>query len=340
MGRFDREQRRSAVFRSIVLTFFGSVCAEAQHLSDPVALVTLNVSDNVVSAGSGFLVSSQGWIITNRHVVISPDTEKPYGLAKVSFKSRHRQVPAEIKVCSPSKDVDLCLLKMSEADAAGFGISPPETSCRSLTRDDDLTSVGWPADQNSDYDIVSGKITGNLGPFGAYPTTIPLIHGMSGGPVYDKAGIIVGINLGGLKDDPTRTFILPYAYARDVLFKSTVSVCEDPPIKLDLTLNVLVSKAAVVHVKKLQDLGETNKTYSMPFSAEADYKIVESTFSPIHCNGCVILDLVVRDDRSSGSFSFSLSGSSGYIDGLIDLKQGRTLKQKLDTTMPAKAGWN
>ena len=285
------------------------------------------------------MVSVQGWIITNRHVVISPDNGQPYGAVQVSFKSRNRQVPADIKFCD-SGEIDLCLLKIAETDAKGFGIAPPQTSCRTITTDDNLTSVGWPADPKSDQDMVPGKITGNLGSFGAYPTTLPLIHGMSGGPVYDETGIVIGVNLGALKDDPTRTFILPYAYARTILFKSTVPACEQPSTKTDLTLALRVSKTTNVPIKKLQDAGETTKLYSVSYSADAGYKIAKLTLSLPHCNGCVTSDPTVLNGGTSGSFTYTLRGSAGYIEGTIQLKQERYLQESLSLPNPIKTGWN
>jgi len=328
-----------ALFFSAYVVFFLDLPASAQVIQDPVAFIAVSAAGKTVSTGSGFLVSSQGWVITSRHVVISPDTAQPYGSVQLSFKSRNnRQVPAEIKSCGTG-DIDLCLLKISEADTKEFGITPPKNSCREITDKETLTSVGWPAYSKSDVDTVEGKISGNLGPFGAYPTTLPLIGGMSGGPVYDEAGTVVGINVGALKENPTRTFILPYAYTRDLLFKSTVPACEKESSKIDLTLNIRASRTKTIQVRKLQDPGETTKHYSIEYSADPGYDIAESTLSVIYCKGCVPSDEVVLD-RSRRSIPYTLYGSAGYLEGTVQVKQVRDLRQSVDLASPLKNGWH
>ena len=90
-------------FEVVVSLLFFSVAALGQ-LHQPITHVEACriFSDAIVQvttdqmSGTGFIVSSDGWIITALHVVADPDTLTPYDNPRIAIKGQRNQIPAEI----------------------------------------------------------------------------------------------------------------------------------------------------------------------------------------------------------------------------------------------------
>lgn len=136
--------------------------------------------------GSGFLISSDGQIVTNHHVVHGAET------VKVNL-SDGRSFEAEIVGSDPL--TDLALLKIEadvELPAVAFGPSD------GLRVGDEVVAVGNPFGLGGT--VTSGIISAlsrniNAGPFDEFIQTDAAINrGNSGGPLFDNAGNVIGVN--------------------------------------------------------------------------------------------------------------------------------------------------
>jgi serine protease Do len=135
--------------------------------------------------GSGFLVDVDGLILTNAHVV--------KGAQEVTVKlADRRELTARVLGADPATDV--AVLKVSAKGLAAVNIGDP----KSLQVGDYVLAIGAPFgfDQSATAGIVSAK--GRSLPGEAY---VPFIQtdaavnpGNSGGPLFDAAGNVVGIN--------------------------------------------------------------------------------------------------------------------------------------------------
>lgn len=136
-------------------------------------------------AGSGFLVSPDGLILTNAHVVDSAD--------EVTVKlSDRREFRAEVLGADPLTDV--AVLRIDAKDLPVVKVGDPRT----LSVGDPVLAIGAPFgfEQTATAGIVSAKgrsLPGDAAvPF--IQTDAAVNPGNSGGPLFDDAGRVVGIN--------------------------------------------------------------------------------------------------------------------------------------------------
>jgi serine protease Do len=138
------------------------------------------------SLGTGFIISSDGYILTNNHVVSGAD--------EVMVKlSDGREIKGELK--GADEKLDLALIKISDKEkfhAAELGDSD------ALEVGEWVMAIGNPfgLSQTVTAGIVSakGRVIGN-GPYDDFIQTDASINpGNSGGPLFSAAGKVVGIN--------------------------------------------------------------------------------------------------------------------------------------------------
>jgi len=153
--------------------------------------------------GSGFVVSEQGEILTNAHVVTNASTAGaqigPLRAASevyVQFPDRN-QVEAEIVGFDPFADVALL-----EVDPEGLDLVPlPLGSENDVAVGDGVAAIGSPFGQEQSLSVgvvsASDRSIQSLTDFqisGAIQTDASINPGNSGGPLLDAQGEVVGIN--------------------------------------------------------------------------------------------------------------------------------------------------
>ncbi len=148
-----------------------------------------------VSVGSGFWISSDGWIVTNEHVVSDSKT--------VDLRLRDGKV-VQAKVVLADESKDLALLKAEIAPTSWLAVSKGETDLQ-LGRT--VFTVGYPSPmvQGVEPKFTDGRVSAASG-IGdrkdSYQTTVPVQHGNSGGALVDFAtGWVVGVINAKLESD-------------------------------------------------------------------------------------------------------------------------------------------
>ncbi|HLI16767.1 MAG TPA: DegQ family serine endoprotease [Rhodanobacteraceae bacterium] len=138
------------------------------------------------SLGSGFVISSDGYILTNRHVVANADS------VTVHF-SDHRSYKA--KIVGTDKVYDIAVLKIDAKNLPTVQIG----NSNDLEPGQWVVAIGSPLglDHSVSAGIVSyvGRSLGSdqdTVPF--IQTDVPINRGNSGGPLFNLAGQVVGIN--------------------------------------------------------------------------------------------------------------------------------------------------
>ncbi|HPG95132.1 MAG TPA: trypsin-like peptidase domain-containing protein, partial [Dokdonella sp.] len=138
------------------------------------------------SAGSGFIVSADGYILTNNHVVDGAD------LVTVRLSDR-RELDA--KVIGTDEQTDIALLKI---EASGLPVVSIGDSTQ-LKPGQWVVAIGSPfgMDHTVTHGIVSAVGRGydrsqQYVPF--IQTDVPINPGNSGGPLFNLGGQVVGIN--------------------------------------------------------------------------------------------------------------------------------------------------
>lgn len=140
-------------------------------------------------AGSGLIISEDGYIVTNYHVVENDgfidDT------IKVKFKNM-QELPATL--VGTDKANDVALLKINGVGLQAIKIG----SSAALEIGQSVVAIGWPfgLGQSVTTGIVSGKgfVVPSKGNVPFIQTDTVLNEGNSGGPLLDAQGAVVGVN--------------------------------------------------------------------------------------------------------------------------------------------------
>jgi S1-C subfamily serine protease len=163
-----------------------------QQIEDPFDLFPQRVQST--TTGSGFLVSSNGLILTNYHVIQGAD--RTTGVT-VQFED---QVSRRARVVAEDQDNDLALLKVDMR-----GVPPtdplPLGDSSTVRVGDPTLAIGNPfgLDRTLTSGIVSALQRQIQAPNGfsidnVIQTDAPINPGNSGGPLLDAAGRVIGIN--------------------------------------------------------------------------------------------------------------------------------------------------
>jgi serine protease Do len=142
-------------------------------------------SEDTQSLGSGFIISQDGYILTNHHVVKDADE------IVVKLTDRRELVA---KLIGSDARTDIALLKVQASGLPVVNIGSPND----LKVGEWVLAIGSPFgfDQSVTAGIVSAKGRslpgGNYVPF--IQTDVAINPGNSGGPLFNMAGKVVGIN--------------------------------------------------------------------------------------------------------------------------------------------------
>ena len=164
------------------------------------------------SVGSGFLVTREGHIVTNFHVVAEAAL-KPERHDLVYVTADGREAPLQIL----QLDVlhDLALLKAADPirPAAGFDALAFRPGAQPLSQGERIYSLGNPLDVG--FAVTEGTYNG-LVRRSFYPQIFfggALSGGMSGGPALDEQGRVIGINVARRVDGEQVSFLVPASFA-------------------------------------------------------------------------------------------------------------------------------
>jgi S1-C subfamily serine protease len=170
----------------------GVVTIFAEYGSDPASAT--------VAQGSGFVVSPQGYILTNSHVITNAGEGSAVHAADrvyVVFQDRDR-VAAKVVGWDVFDDVGLLKIDPSDhaldpvplGNSATIAVGDPVAAIGSPFGNEDSLGVGVVSAVHRSID----SLTSNFSLVDAIQTDAPINHGNSGGPLFDARGRVIGIN--------------------------------------------------------------------------------------------------------------------------------------------------
>jgi S1-C subfamily serine protease len=170
----------------------GVVTIFAEYGSDPASAT--------VAQGSGFVVSPQGYILTNSHVITNAGEGSAVHAADrvyVEFQDRDR-VAAKVVGWDVFDDVGLVKIDPSDhaldpvplGNSATIAVGDPVAAIGSPFGNEDSLGVGVVSAVHRSID----SLTSNFSLVDAIQTDAPINHGNSGGPLFDARGRVIGIN--------------------------------------------------------------------------------------------------------------------------------------------------
>lgn len=181
----------------------------------------LKTQDSQASVGSGFVVSDDGHVVTNYHVI------SQFALEPESYRLRYATTDGNsgaLELLDFDVRRDLALLRAVD-DGKGPGLKGRgalgfRPQSQPLAKGERIYSMGNP------HDVAFAVVEGNYN--GLVERSFdPLIYyagginpGMSGGPVLDEDGRVVGINVSTLLFAQQVSFLVPAEYAAALFERS------------------------------------------------------------------------------------------------------------------------
>jgi S1-C subfamily serine protease len=132
--------------------------------------------------GSGFVITNDGHVITNEHVVGRD------GQVKVKFEQGFTLTGEVLKT---NKDHDLALIKVDAADLPALAIG----NDAELMLGEEIFAIGTPLDAALGQSVSRGILSGrrDLDGLQFLQTDVSINPGNSGGPLIDENGTVVGV---------------------------------------------------------------------------------------------------------------------------------------------------
>ena len=163
------------------------------------------IEGSMGNAGAGSIITKDGLVITNAHVIYDKERKEPY--SKINIYLRPEKLTGNTrtdlvnsssgKLISYSIDLDLALLKIEKVP---FGTQVVELADSSeIMTGETVMAIGHP-EQGGMWSLTVGRISGELKDYGSvkgkdvFQTDTSINRGNSGGPLLDKRGYMVAVN--------------------------------------------------------------------------------------------------------------------------------------------------
>lgn len=163
------------------------------------------VPNATAGSGSGFIISQDGEIITNAHVV----NQATSIMVQMPAFGKHQ---FEVDLIGIMPEKDFALLKFQPEDlelikkTLGKISYLPLGDSDSVVRSQEILALGYPLGQESlksTTGVISGRESGMI------QMSAPINPGSSGGPSLDATGKVVGINTAGIREAQNIGYIIP-----------------------------------------------------------------------------------------------------------------------------------
>lgn len=176
---------------------------------------------NGTDKGTGFIITSSGYVLTNDHVIRPTDTDVKVLSDKIVVRAGGLQAdPVEAKVVARDPSVDLALLRLPPKSSTPRWPAVTISSTTNIAIGEPLIGLGYasgdlaivpPGIKSANNTIVNGQIK----PW--WQTTLALNHGNSGGPIFGRLGTVVGLAVVKNEINQLVTYIIPIARAQHLL---------------------------------------------------------------------------------------------------------------------------
>jgi S1-C subfamily serine protease len=209
-----------------VVSIYGYQNVDNSSASKKIEIPLFHTSINIfpaeqvqVDAGTGFVVDSNGYILTSNHVVSATNTNYTVILPDGTSK------PARIVYQNSENDVSILKISGSGFPTAALGDSSTLTvgeivlgMGNALGEFSNFTSIGAVVDFHKDITPSNSQTAGQK-ISDLFESTMQLYPGDSGGPTFDLAGNVVGINDAIAVNQPNISFSIPINTAKEAIAK-------------------------------------------------------------------------------------------------------------------------
>src|SRR5690349_19253272 len=194
------------------------------------------------SVGSGFIVTKEGHILTNFHVVSEVALE-PATHDLVYVTADGREAPLQILMLDVLHDLALLKIAPARDTPAGFDALAFRPARLTLAQGERMYSLGNPLDVG--FAVIEGNYNG-LVERSFYPQIFfsgALSAGMSGGPALDQEGRVIGINVARRVDGEQVSFLVPVSFAATLLERGRNAPPMKGPAHAEITRQLMEHQA-------------------------------------------------------------------------------------------------
>ncbi len=166
--------------------------------------------------GSGFIVSADGYAVTNAHV-IQGETKLKATVYEQRGREFRRLVIEDVEIVSVNDHTDLALLKITHPDGSPFPVVYVQGT-EDLGVGQDVFAIGSPL--GLERTLSRGVIATTQRNFDGLTfiqTTAEINPGNSGGPLFNLKGEVIGVTNMGVRGGEGLGFAIPARYLRDFL---------------------------------------------------------------------------------------------------------------------------
>ena len=202
-------------------------------------------------SGTGFALTSEGYLVTSYHVIQGADSLLIEG-------RNHQRYHAE-PVYSDIKR-DLAILRITDKKFMGFGRLPYAIKPGQADLGERVFTLGYPRE-----DVVYGEgslsaRSGFEGDTAFYQVSIPVNPGNSGGPLLDERGNLIGVVSGRQNDAQSAAFATKSSYLVRLVDSLAATAKADAPYHLP-RYGQLAGSGRPQQLKRLQDYVFVVKVY-------------------------------------------------------------------------------
>ncbi len=199
---------------------------------------------------TGFLLTKDGYVVTNYHVVNGADSIQLQNNKGRAFRAEIIHTDAE---------KDLAILRIVDSSFRNTKVIPYTFKKQLTDVGEDIYTIGFPRDEAVYGQGYLSSNTGYAGDTIAYQISIPVNPGNSGGPVLDAQGNVVGIISGKQKGIDGAAFAIK---TKELV--ETLNRIPQESLKGNIVLNnknSLNKLSRTEQIKKLQDFIYIVKVY-------------------------------------------------------------------------------
>ncbi|MBI3995914.1 MAG: trypsin-like peptidase domain-containing protein [Nitrospirae bacterium] len=176
-----------------------------QTIGPGVVLILASDDGRLGSGGTGSILRADGLVITNAHVVINKETNRPYRRLSLFLKPERvtgnmdkdltRRVEAKLVAHDAALDIALLRMENPPAGLTVVSLGNPEE----VAIGDPVVAIGHP-ETGGLWTLTTGTISAEIENFNGvkgkdiFQTETSLNRGNSGGPLLDGRGAMVGVN--------------------------------------------------------------------------------------------------------------------------------------------------
>jgi serine protease Do len=207
---------------------------------------------NYHGTGTGFAISSDGYIVTNFHVVNGADS--------VYIQNMDGSNAYHAKIIATDPAYDIAVLKITDSAFKSFGTLPYGFKRSKSDLGEDLWTFGYSKDDGAYSKGYLSSGNGIKGDSVRYQVVMDVTFGNSGGPLLDQQGNVIGVISNKESHNDGSAFAIKSRY----LFKALQNIPADSlTSKLNLSnKNTMANLNRTQQIKKMQNYVFMVKVYN------------------------------------------------------------------------------